>query len=93
MRLPPANENEEAANAAFDPVEYVDVLLASGARPAVICDSNGQARYYYEEVPRRRQTEAEEAAELAVRQKYRAASTALDRVKQECIRRGLVDAR
>ena len=86
-------ENEAASNAAFDPVEYVDVLLATGHRPVVICDSKGEARYYYEQVPHRRQTKAEEAAELAVRRKYCAASNALERVKQECIRRGLVDAR
>lgn len=86
-------ENEEAANAAFDPVEYVDVLLATGHRPAVCCDENGEPRWYYEEMPRRRRTKAQEAADLAVRRKYRAASNALERVKAECIRRGLVDAR
>lgn len=85
------HENEEAANAAFDPVEYV--LLATGHRPAVCCDEKGEPRWYYEEMPRRRLTKAEEAAELTVRRKYHAASTALDRVKAECIRRGLVDAR
>ena len=47
-------ENEEAANAAFDPVEYIDVLLATGHKPAVCCDERGEPRLYYEEPPRRR---------------------------------------
>ena len=68
------------------------MLLATGHRPAVCCDEKGEPRWYYEEMPRRRQTKAEEeeAAELTVRRKYHAASTALERVKRECIRRGLV---
>jgi hypothetical protein len=77
--------NEACGNAAFDPAEYVDVLIAAGYRLSV------GAGYYYEEMPHRRN--ADEAAVMAVRWKFCEASTALERVKAECIRRGLVDGR
>lgn len=84
--------NEAAGNAAFDPAEYVDVLIRTGHRPNVLYDK-GKPRWYFEEMPNRRETKAERSAMLAVRKKYCAASTALERVIQECVRRGLVDHR
>lgn len=84
-------ENEEAGNAAFDPAEYLDVLLAAGYGPAVCCDANGNVQSYSEMMPQRRETKAEQAAVLAVRWKYCRASTALDRVVKECLRRELVE--
>jgi hypothetical protein len=80
-------EEEEAGNAAFDPVEYLDVLLATGHWPC-ICDGG-----YYEQMPQRALSKAEDAAVMAVRWKYAKASTALRRVKAECLRRGLTDGR
>lgn len=83
-------ENEAAGNAAFDPAEYLDALLVAGYGPAVfICE--GRPSYYSEHVPENRQGADAEAAVMAVRYKYCAASTALDRVKAECVRRGLVE--
>jgi hypothetical protein len=77
-------ENEAAGNAAFDPAEYLDVLIAAGYRPIVF---GGR---YMEIMPERALSEAEDAAVLAVCWKRCAASSAIDRVKQECVRRGLV---
>jgi hypothetical protein len=48
---------------------------------------------YYEKVPDRALTKAERTAVTAVRWKYAKASAALKRVKDECIRRGLIDGR
>lgn len=84
-------EHEAAGNAAFDPAEYVDVLIATGHKPRVMCAERGRPRGYYEEMPHRALTDAEDAAHMAVRHKYGRASTALDRVIEECIRRGLVE--
>ena len=81
-------EDEEAGNAAFDPVEYLDVLLATGHWPR-ICGGT----HYYEQMPQRALTKAEDATVMAVRWKYAKASTALRRVKAECLRRGLTDDR
>ena len=78
-------ENEAAGNAAFDPGEYIDTLIAAGYRPSV---HHGT---YVEEMPHRRRSKAEEQAVLAVRWKFMAASTAIERVKQGCIGRGLID--
>jgi hypothetical protein len=80
-------ENEAAGNAAFDPAEYLDVLIAAGYRPGVYQGA------YYEEMPGRAHSDAEDAALLAVQWKRVAASTAVERLKQECIRRGLVHGR
>ncbi len=84
--------NEAAGNAAFDAAEYVDVLVRTGHRPIVLYDE-GKPRWYFEEMPNRRETKAERVAMLAVRKKYCAASTALERVIHECVGRGLVDRR
>jgi hypothetical protein len=82
-------EDEDAGNVAFDPAEYIDALLAAGYGPSVYyrgTTPNG----YMELMPEGRERKSEEAAVMAQRYKYAAASTALDRVVQECIRRGLV---
>jgi hypothetical protein len=81
-------KNEAEGNAAFDPGEYIDVLLATGHKPYVF---GGAKRSYVEELPRRALTEAQNVVFFTVREKFLAASTALARVKQECIRRGLVE--
>jgi hypothetical protein len=82
-------ENEEEGNAAFDPSEYIETLLGAGYRPYVLRGSS-QEWGYYEHFPTRRQTRAKEKAVTAVLYKFGAASTALDRVIEECVRRGLV---
>jgi hypothetical protein len=84
-------ENEEAGNLAFDPAEYIDALLAAGYGPYVFY-RGGKLDGYGECMPERRQGEAQEAAVMAVRYKYCAASTALNRVIAECIRRALVQS-
>jgi hypothetical protein len=82
---PSAGFHDEAGgNAAFDPAEYLDVLIATGHEP-YIC---GGA--YFESPPERALSDAERKQVLAVHSKFAEASTALGRVKQECIRRGLV---
>ena len=81
-------ENEEAGNAAFDPGEYLDTLLAAGFEPYVF-PSTKHGWDYCEHFPERRLTESEDAAVLAARYKFCAASTALVRVMEECKRRGL----
>ncbi|MDQ6734647.1 MAG: hypothetical protein M3Z35_11150, partial [Nitrospirota bacterium] len=82
-------ENEEAGNAAFDPAEYIDALLSAGFEPYIF-PSVKHGWDYCEHFPERRQTESEKAAVLAARYKYCAASTALDRVIEECKRRRLI---
>jgi hypothetical protein len=77
-------ENEDAGNAAFDPAEYIDVLIATGHRPYLFNDS------YFEEMPDNALSDAQTNAVFAVRRKYCEASTALDRVMAECLKRGLV---
>jgi len=79
--------NEAQGNADFDPAEYLDVLIRTGHSPRI------EGKYYFEGMPDRARSEAEHARVFAVRLKFAAASTALERVKQECIRRGLVDDR
>jgi hypothetical protein len=83
-------ENEEEGNAAFDPVEYLDVVIGIGYQPVVFQRRDGSMglQEWYGENPL---TEAQHAAYMAVRTKYRAASKAHDRVVAECLRRGLVD--
>jgi hypothetical protein len=81
---PEAGYRDEAAgNAAFDPAEYVDTLLRAGYRLAV-CGNR-----HMEYLPERRCTAAEEEAVMAVRWKFVEASTAIERVRAECLRRGL----
>jgi len=78
-------KDEQAGNAAFDPTEYIDTLLAAGHRPSMC------GELYYEETPHRRITKLHDDAVTAVRWKFVKASTALERVKAECRQRGLVD--
>jgi hypothetical protein len=83
-------ENEEAGNAAFDPDEYLDVLIATGHRSYLMEGRDGNLTYY-EMFPEQPMTDAKHEATYAVRWKYCKASTALSRVKNECIRRGLIE--
>ena len=83
--------NEERANQQFDPGDYLDVLIKAGYGPLVQPVPNGVM--YYEVMPDRRVSDKADRAVHAVRAKFFAASTALDRVKQECLRRGLVSGR
>jgi hypothetical protein len=91
-------ENEDAGNTAFDPAKYVDVLLAAGSRPVVFYRENGSI--WYAEYTRagvrlnkkpERQRKKEEQSENDVREKCGRASTGINRVMDECIRRGLVE--
>ena len=75
-------ENEVAGNLAFDPVEYINVLILTGHKPHIY------RRAYFEEMPHRALSDAEEKSVLAVRWKFCEAPTALERVKAECIRSG-----
>ena len=79
--------DEASGNAAFDPAEYLDVLIATGHGPYIYGDA------YIEKLPDRALSDAERKQVLAVHWKFAEASTALQRVKQECIRRGLVKDR
>lgn len=79
--------NESAGNAAFDPVEYIDAFLAAGFGPAIVYDERRRPRFHIRVGER-----ADWGAIEAVQIKFAEASTALKRVKQECIRRGLVDS-
>jgi hypothetical protein len=83
-------ENEDFHNDQFDPAEYLDVVIATGHKPMVALDEVGQPHGYCEYMPRRPLSDAEDAALLEVRWKYVRASTALRRVSEECVRRGLV---
>lgn len=84
-------EDEALHNAAFDPVEYLDVLIGTGYRPCVFQTSDG--RWVYSEyMPERGNTDAEYETIMAVRWKFVHASSAKQRVTDECVRRGLVEA-
>jgi hypothetical protein len=84
-------ENEEAGNAAFDPAEYVDVLIGAGYQPSVFRRRDGSMGLYETNPLERMPTEPQHAAYMAVRTKYCAASKAHDRVVAGCLRRGLID--
>jgi hypothetical protein len=79
----------EAGNTAFNPVEYIDVLHAAGHK-LMVYFRDGVPDGLFEELPRRRLTKAENAAFMKVRWKFVRASSAVERVMQECLRRGLV---
>jgi hypothetical protein len=79
--------DETAGNAAFDPAQYVDALLDAGYQVAVCGDK------FMEHLPERHMTAAQEAAVMAVRWKFVEASSAVERVRAECQRRGLVERR
>jgi hypothetical protein len=82
---PEAGYRDEAAgNAAFDPGEYVDTLLDAGYQMAVCADK------FMEHLPERHMTAAQEEAVMAVRWKFVEASSAVQRVRGECLRRGFV---
>lgn len=76
-------ENEEEGNAAFDASEYLDALIAAGFVPFVFNDGYGEM------FPERALSDEQEAAVMAVRAKFCAASLALDCVIAECLKRGL----
>ncbi|EAQ35769.1 hypothetical protein NB311A_05113 [Nitrobacter sp. Nb-311A] len=77
-------EDEDIGNAQFDAGEYIDVLTRCGYRLVVERD------YYWEHLPDRALTKEEDAAVTEVRWKYCRASKALQLLKDECERRGLV---
>jgi len=85
-------ESEEEGNAAFDPCEYLDTLIAGGYRPYAMVIP-GKPAAYYETFPTKAPTDEAWDAVMAVRWKWSAASTAHDRVIVECLRRGLVEMR
>lgn len=72
--------DEAGGNAAFNPAEYIDVLIGTGHQVYVFDGA------YFEMLPERALSEAEEKRVLEMRWKFCAASTAVERVKQECIR-------
>jgi hypothetical protein len=82
-------ENEEEGNAAFDPAEYLDVLIAAGYEPYVQYDRAGRS-HYGESFPRDPVDENVRAAIFVAKTKFSNASLAVDLTKAECIRRGLV---
>jgi hypothetical protein len=84
-------EDEEEGNEAFDPAEYVDVLIAAGYQPSVFQRRDGSMGLYETNPLERMPTEPQHEAYMAVRTKYCAASKAHDRVVAECLRRGLID--
>lgn len=81
--------NEAESNEAFDPAEYIDALLTAGCRPWVMIAADGR-RWYGETFPDSSETPTERNAVTSVREKYARASTALDRVIDECRKRGLI---
>ena len=83
-------ENEATGNADFNPAEYLDVLIATGHRPYLMRGRDGHMMYG-ESFPDHGQTDEEHARTMEVRWKYARASKALERVKIECERRGLVE--
>jgi hypothetical protein len=85
-REAPAARHRDGAGAdAFDPAEYLDVLIATGHLPLVY------GNYYAERMPDRPLSDDEWERVCSARAKLHAASTGLPRVVQECIKRGLVD--
>ena len=82
-------ENEAEGNAAFDPAEYLDEMIATGHRPYLLRGRDGHM-IYGEQMPEHTQTDEEHSRTMAIRWKYARASQALQRVKAECERRGLV---
>jgi hypothetical protein len=83
-------ENEAEGNAAFDPAEYLDVMIATGHRPYLMRGRGGHL-IYGEVMPERARTDEEHERTLAIRWKWCRASKALERVKAECERRGMVE--
>lgn len=77
-------EDEDIGNAQFDAGEYIDVLTRCGYRLVV------QRGHYWEYLPDRALTKEEDDAVTAVRWKYCRASKALQLLKDECERRGLI---
>lgn len=83
-------ENEKAGNEAFDAKEYLDVLVATGHRPYVMHGRGGKL-IYGEMMPEACLTAAGNKLVNQAREKFCEASTAIERVKAECLRRGMVD--
>ena len=73
----------------FDPVEYLDVLIAAGYEPSVYQRTDGSMAY--REMRPRVITETQMAPCNVVWAKCEAAPNGMDKVKAECLRRGLVD--
>jgi hypothetical protein len=83
-------ENEKSGNDDFDAKEYIDLMTSAGYGLAVMYDRGGRA-LYCETFPEACLTTATEKRVHEARGKFCAASTAVERVKAECIRRGLID--
>jgi hypothetical protein len=83
-------EDEDAGNDEFDPLEYLDVMIGAGYEPSVFRRPDGTFGYR-EMFPEDLLSEAQRAECDAVRAKCSAASFGIDRIKEECLRRGLVD--
>jgi hypothetical protein len=83
-------ENEEEGNAAFDPAEYLDVMIGAGYEPSVFRRPDGTFGYR-EMFPEDSLSDAQRAECHAAQARFCASSEAADRVKAECLRRGLVE--
>jgi hypothetical protein len=81
--------DEDAANAAFDEREYVDVMIATGHDPRVMRERDGRWSYIESCICRCFDKFSKEEV-LALKWKESAASTGLQRVIAECARRGLI---
>jgi hypothetical protein len=81
--------DEDAANAAFDPGEFLDAVIAYGHEPYVTRGRDGRWKYY-EDMTDCRRTEAKWKVALEQMEKRCAASTADQRIEAECVRRGLI---
>lgn len=85
-------EDEAAGNAAFDPIEYVDVLLSIGYKPMAHVDRR-RGRSLYIMMPDEVLTGEENALYDSMARKFCRASQALSLVIEECLRRRLVEVR
>ncbi len=81
-------DNEAMFNAAFDPAEYLDTMIRLGHRPYLM--RHGDRLTYFEQMPEGPLFGKDYEDMIEVRWKYVKTSTALERVMQECERRGLV---
>jgi hypothetical protein len=82
--------DEDAANLAFDEGEYLDIIIATGHEPRVCRGRDGKWSYW-EKMTGLHYEKFTQDEEFAVRRKEGAASTGMDRIIAECVRRGLID--
>lgn len=81
--------DEEANNAAFDEGQYLDVMIATGHQPCVTRGRDGKW-HYWENVADRNFERFSEEEVFELKRRESAASTGMDRVIAECVRRGLI---